>query len=279
MTTANTLSKTNLPDLADKRSVSSNDIAWFRDKGHVLIRGLASPEEVAAYGPAISDAADRYNNQTRPLEDRDTYGKAFLQIINLWRRDEAVLRFTLARRFASVAAQLLGVPAVRLYHDQALFKEPGGGPTPWHQDQYYWPLNTSNTITMWMPLVDVPAEVGSMTFASGSQKRGYIEAVEISDQSDAFFNEYVEKADLPLHSYGALKAGDATYHYGWTLHCAPSNPTPKMREVMTIIYFADGACAIEPDNPFRKNDLAGWMPGVKPGELAQSELNPLIYSE
>src|SRR5207249_11996994 len=58
-----------------------------------------------------------------------------------------------------------------LYHDQALFKEAGGGRTPWHQDMYYWPLDTDRTITMWMPLVDVPAEVGSMLFASGSQDR------------------------------------------------------------------------------------------------------------
>ena len=37
--------------------------------------------------------------------------------------------------------------SVRLYHDQALFKEAGGGITPWHQDQHYWPLDTDRTIT------------------------------------------------------------------------------------------------------------------------------------
>ena len=63
-------------------------------------------------------------------------------------------------RFAGVAAALLGVDGVRLYHDQALFKEPGGGPTPWHQDQVYWPLATDRTITMWMPLVDLPDASG-----------------------------------------------------------------------------------------------------------------------
>lgn len=29
----------------------------------------------------------------------------------------------------------LQVDGVRIYHDQALFKSPGGGPTPWHCDQ------------------------------------------------------------------------------------------------------------------------------------------------
>ena len=88
-----------------------------------------------AYRPVILDAADRYNTEKRKMEDRDTYGKAFLQIMNLWEVDEAVRKFTLAKRLAQIAADLMGVKNVRLYHDQALFKEAGGGHTPWHQDQ------------------------------------------------------------------------------------------------------------------------------------------------
>ena len=62
--------------------------------------------------------------------------------------------------------------ACGIYHDQALFKEPGGGHTPWHQDQFYWPFDTEKTITMWMPLADLDPRVGSMTFATGSHTRG-----------------------------------------------------------------------------------------------------------
>ena len=37
--------------------------------------------------------------------------------------------------------RLLQTPGVRMYHDQALYKEAGGGYTPWHVDQFYWPLD------------------------------------------------------------------------------------------------------------------------------------------
>ena len=50
-----------------------------------------------------------------------------------------------------------------------------------------------------------------------------------------------------------------------------------MREVMTIIYYADGARITEPDNPHRPADLARWFPGQRPGEIASSKLNPLLY--
>jgi hypothetical protein len=51
-----------------------------------------------------------------------------------------------------------------------------------------------------------------------------------------------------------------------------------MREVMTVIYFADGTRVGPADNANRKNDLADWLPGCQPGGPAASELNPLLYS-
>ena len=49
-----------------------------------------------------------------------------------------------------------------------------------------------------------------------------------------------------------------------------------MREVMTIIYFADGLEVGEPANGAQRRDLNTWLPGVRPGERAASILNPLL---
>ena len=92
-------------------------------------------------------AREEFGAEQTRLENRDTYGKAFLKGMNLWSKDEGVRRFVLARRFAAIVANLLGVEGVHVYHDQALLTESGGGITPWHQDQHYWPLDTDNTIT------------------------------------------------------------------------------------------------------------------------------------
>lgn len=279
MTTATSnISTSTLPDLSGDYALQPHQIEELRRDGHTMLRGVCSPEELAAYRAVINAAAQRYNTETRPLEERDAYGKAFLQIMNLWALDEAVKKFSMARRFAKIAADLMGVNGVRLYHDQALFKEPGGGPTPWHQDQYYWPLDTDNTITMWMPLVDVPLEVGSMTFGTGSHQMGYLGELKISEESDRAFEQMIAEKNIPLQNYGAMQAGDATWHYGWTLHGAPGNPTPRVREVMTIIYIADGARVTDPaGNTNRQDDINRWMPGLVPGDLVGSELNPLVY--
>lgn len=266
-----------LSDLSSDYPLAKEDIESFQQNGHVLLRHVCSPEEVAAYRPVLNDAVETCKTETRKLEDRDTYGKAFLQVTNLWQQDEGVRKFTLARRFARIAADLMGVDGVRLWHDQALYKEARGGKTPWHQDQYYWPLDTTNTVTLWMPLVDVPIEKGALTFASKSHKDGPDRAVAISDQSEEYFDALVKERGYAI-AQGEMQAGDATFHAGWTLHHAPGNDTDTTREVMTIIYFADDTRINEPTNPNQINDLKTWLPGLAPGDLAASELNPLVYS-
>lgn len=266
-----------LSGLANVYTISDSDLRAFRDNGWVLLREVCPPDDMRVYGPAIREAAMRHNTETRPLEERDTYGRAFLQVMNLWRADPVVAQFTLAKRFAGIAAQLLGVDKVRLYHDQALFKEPGGGHTPWHQDGFFWPLRQDRTVTMWMPIVDVPAEMGTMSFADNSHGQGIISLDEgISDDSEVFYDEFVRSHGLRVRTSGAMRAGDATFHSGLTLHRAPGNPTDRIREVMTVIYYADGEVIQEAKNGFQENDTASWFPGLKAGDLAASELNPIL---
>jgi ectoine hydroxylase-related dioxygenase (phytanoyl-CoA dioxygenase family) len=267
-----------IPALDRSYDLKANQIEGYQQNGHICLREVASSEEIDVYGDAIRTKVQELNYHTKPVHERDTYGKAFIQIGNVWEQSEVVKRFVMARRFAKIAADLMGVDGVRIYHDQALFKEPGGGHTPWHQDQIYWPFDTNKTITMWMPIVPATEEMGTMTFASGSHKSGYINKMVISDESHRTLQEYIDGKGFGKVTHGAMAAGDATFHSGWTLHSAPANPTDNMREVMTIIYFADGTRAVKPDSNARKNDLKQWLPGINPGELAASHLNPLVYS-
>jgi ectoine hydroxylase-related dioxygenase (phytanoyl-CoA dioxygenase family) len=262
--------------LDDFKKLSGASIQEFRQKGHTLVQNVLSKEEIEAYRPIIVGAADRYNTEKRKLEDRDTYGKAFLQIMNLWQVDADAKAFVFAKRMAKIAADLMGVENVRLYHDQALFKEAGGGPTPWHQDQYYWPIDTNNTVTMWMPLVDIDVDMGMLTFASNSYTNGAVFNHEISDESESAFDDYVAEKGFPISRAQTMNAGDATWHRGFTIHNAPGNNSDKMREVMTVIYIADGARVTPYKNDWQRNDHHKWLMGKPIGELIDSELNPKL---
>src|SRR5690606_17466673 len=105
-----------LPNLDGPYEISDEQVREFGRNGHTQTLNLLHADEALAYRRVISGAADKFNEEKRNLADRDTYGKAFLQIMNLWRVDEGVRKFVLARRCAHVAARLLGVANVRLYH-------------------------------------------------------------------------------------------------------------------------------------------------------------------
>jgi ectoine hydroxylase-related dioxygenase (phytanoyl-CoA dioxygenase family) len=265
-----------LPELTTAYHVSADDVAAYRTNGHVRLARVASREEAAAYRVPVAAAVERLSTETRPLAQRDSYGMAFLQVMNLWRHDAAVARFVMASRFAGVAAQLLGVPRVRLYHDQALFKEPGGGYTPWHQDAMYWPLDGSRCLTMWMPLVDITPAHGGLAFASGSHVDGPLSDIGISDASEEHFDRLLPERGLVVDEPVAMRAGDASFHSGWTVHKALGNTSTQMREVMTVIWFADGLSVLEPANPAQATDLASWLPGLAPGDVAASDANPVL---
>jgi ectoine hydroxylase-related dioxygenase (phytanoyl-CoA dioxygenase family) len=76
----------------------------------------------------------------------------------------------------------------------------------------------------------------------------------------------------------AYSLGDVSFHGGWTFHRAGANRSACPRSVMTIIYMDADMRIAEPVNAMQKNDLAHWLPGLEPGDLAASYLNPVLWS-
>ena len=249
----------------------------FQHDGHIFLRAVAAQNEVETIRPLISSLVDEVAKSKDTQGRISNYGAMFTQVTNVWRLSEAVKRFVFAKKFAQIAADLMGVDGVRLYHDQALVKEPGGKVTPWHQDYYYWPLDTEHTVTMWMPLVDVDRAMGTMSFVQGSHRSKAFQRLPISESSQEYFERIIGEEKRKVCSY-ALKAGDATFHSGRALHSAHANESRTRREVITIIYFANGTRILEPDSEHRKVDMEVFHPGQKPGDLATSALNPILFS-
>lgn len=267
------------PDFSREHPLPPEVIAGYRRDGHTVLRNVLSPDEVAPYLPLIRKAWSEHKLSDRPLAERDTYGRAFTQALNLGLRDRRIFRFAYGRRFAKIAADLMGVPAVRMFLDEVFFKEPGSGPTPWHQDQPVWPIDAERGITLWVPLMDITPEMGTLTFASGSHRYGRLVDADISDESDAVLTSLVAERRLAQFPVGGIRVGDITAHDGWMVHRAGANTTGLTREVYSMHYFADGARVIVPDIPERARILEHFAPGLRPGDLAASERWRLVYPE
>ena len=263
-------------ELKAEFSLPEAAVDFFRENGFIKLKNVLSPGLIQYMNETISSEVVRLNTQHLPMEERDTYGKAFLQIMNIWVKSPAVKEIVFSKRLAKIAADLMEVNGVRMYHDQALFKEPGGGHTPWHADQYYWPLASDNTVTAWIPLQETGLELGPLEFSAQSQQLQEGRTLKISDDSEVLIQK-----KLTLHDFKKVvepfESGEVSFHSGWVFHRAGANQTNQMRKVMTVIYMEKDMLLKEPSNENQQADWDTWCPGAVVGEVIDSPLNPILY--
>jgi ectoine hydroxylase-related dioxygenase (phytanoyl-CoA dioxygenase family) len=262
-------------DLDGHYPLTREQIDSYQERGFIKLKEVLSPATLAHYEPVITSGVDKRNRQSKAMAERSTYEKAFIQIGNLWLDDPNAKEFCFSAKLARIAAELMQVRGVRMYHDQALYKEPDGGFTPWHCDQYYWPLATEKSVTAWIPFQKVPLEMGPLAFAVGSQRLELGRDLEISDESQRIMTEAL--ATVPTDE-GPFDLGEISFHAGWTFHRAGINTTKTMRKVMTVIYLDIDMRIAAPRTAGQESDLRECFPGLQPGDLADSPINPVLWS-
>ena len=251
-------------------------IAQFRRDGYIKLKDVFTESELEHYRHEITRMVKELNQDDTPLEQRGTYGKAFLQISNLWQHSELVKEFAFGQRIARIATELLGTKGVRMYHDQALYKEVGGGYTPWHVDQVYWPLSNENTVTAWIPQHAVPLNNGPLSFSIGSQTSKENRDLTISDDSEKLIDAQMKLSDFEIDE-SPYDLGEVSFHYGYNFHRAGPNDLDVPREVMTVIYMDSEMRLAEPKSVQQESDWNAWCKGAKIGEVIDTPTNPILY--
>ena len=266
------------PDIDAHYALSDAQIDAYCRDGFVKLKDVLGPQALDRYGPVITQRVKELNElDGLAWEQRDTYQKAFIQVMNLWREDDTAREFVFGKRLARIAAELMEVSGVRLYHDQALYKEPNGGFTPWHADQQYWPMATDRTITAWVPLHAVPNEMGPLAFSAGSQQMTYGRDLEISDASEAKLADALERSDC-TYVQQPFDLGEVSFHLGWTYHKAGPNMTAAPRRIMTVIYMDEQMTLKQPENSNQQLDWETWCPGAEVGQIVDTPINPVLFS-
>jgi len=262
------------PDFVIKKynelyELNSSQIDYYRNNGFIKLENVFEGE-VLNFIKNIIEASVflRKESDDRELKDKSQYQQSFLQCGFLAFDFEIVKDLVLSKRLGSIAKALLEVEHVRLWHDQALFKEPGGRHTDVHVDSSYWPVSEPlKSGTIWLALNDVPKEKGCLFFYPESQKlvREYVDIF-----NSPHMPESIAKSDKV---FTPLKAGDITFHSGLTYHGAGQNQTDEYREGMTVIYISDGNKFTSSDE---RNATHKSCSGLKDGEIIDTVYTPVI---
>ncbi|MGB8319947.1 MAG: phytanoyl-CoA dioxygenase family protein [Ignavibacteriaceae bacterium] len=250
--------------------INSNQINCFKKNGFISLKNVLGGEALI-FTLKIIEAAVLIGKEKdkRTLSEKSKYEQSFLQCGYLCWDFPAVKDFVFGKRFAGIAKNVMEVSGVRLWHDQASFKEPNGRITDVHQDISYWPINEGSlTTTMWMALNDVPEEKGCLYFYPGSQKLKEKEYVDIfKHPHHPEIIKGIEKITAPLNT------GDLTFHSGLTFHGARPNTSDEIREGITVIYIADGNTYDASDS---KNSKHKSCLGLNNGDKIDTLYTPLL---
>jgi lysine-specific demethylase/histidyl-hydroxylase NO66 len=280
-----------LPELTGVYPLTPADVAAYRRDGHLKLRGVFTPDELSGYRPHLKRCVEENYSQAHGMEQKVAgAGKNWMFVNNLWTLDESAKRFVLSERLGRIAAELLGVPSVRLFRDQSYFKGPDGANTPWHQDAWFMPLDTDKVVTMWIPLTDITPDLAPMSYVTGSNNAGYLGTSMGDDASMDRFEDELRAKGFSIHNYGSFDLGDIAVHSAWTLHSSRSNTSPRMREALVVVYYADGAKIIDdppldrtsPPQEFyarmiRQQNRDTSLPGLRSGDLAAGPMVPVVW--
>ncbi len=211
----------------------------FAENGYVVTDGVLGADEVRSYGDAVDvEVARRTAHDTREVAEKTRYEQSFIQCMRLWETSRAVRPLTCHRALAGIAAQLLGVTSVRLWQDQALYKESGGLATTPHQDLTFWPFGHEPLISAWIPFDDITIAAGAMAYVPGSHKAGRLRVVDITHATTPYDIVGDPALGGASPAFQEVSAGSITWHHGLTVHQASANTTDKTRRVFTIVYIA-----------------------------------------
>ncbi|MEH6586260.1 MAG: phytanoyl-CoA dioxygenase family protein [Halioglobus sp.] len=258
-------------ELSEPYSLSPESIEQFARNGYIKLKNVIDPEH-------LSLLRQRINAILITALGREP-GLAFRSDEMMWLHDELVRSFVLSKRVAQIASELLGVQAVRLYHDNALSKEPNCGRTPWHYDYHHFPIDSLNVCTAWIPLQAIPREMGPLAFAAGMDTYKLVQDLPFS-KFDASYDKQLSHAftenNVRVDDSG-FDVGEVSFHHTLSFHTAGANKSSDSRMALATTYFEDGARLVSSPTMV-SGEFHKFMPGINPGDIINSECNPVCHS-
>ena len=226
--------------------ISDDLVDAFDRDGVVLIPGMLAAAVTDLAGAVAENMAapSRFERTYRPADGTAPFFQDFCN----WQRIPGYRNAVLNSGMAEAAAKLMRSNTARFFHDHVLVKEPGNSmPTPWHQDQPYYLVDGAKSVSFWVPLDPVPAEI-ALEYVAGSHKWGKDFRPErfdgtslyAGDESERVPDMATRKNEFEIRSW-PMQPGDVIAFAFRTLHGAPANTTAKRRRANSFRWVGDDA--------------------------------------
>ncbi|MEM8974692.1 MAG: phytanoyl-CoA dioxygenase family protein [Pseudomonadota bacterium] len=233
--------------------VDQATIDEFHEHGVAVIRGAFS-DWVETLRAGIAYNIDNPGPSGKSYTG-DEGGGRFLSDYCNWQRIPEYRDFIFKSPAAEIGRALMGSQTVQLFHEHVLVKEAKAGvPTPWHQDAPYYCVQAPQSVSLWVPLDEVPRE-RTLEFIAGSHKSGKMfqpqffngNPLNEGDGLETLPDINANRDAFDIRGW-ALSLGDAVAFDYRTVHGAPINNSPSaQRRAFSLRLVGDNAKFVRPE--------------------------------
>jgi phytanoyl-CoA hydroxylase len=213
--------------------------------GYFVVEGLLSPEECRAYTARLTAYAtgelplpDGLRVQREPRVARGELaavpGEDVRKISGVAEGDD-LFRDLVLHPTVVATMQALMSPNLKLFRADVLMKPAGvGSAKGMHQDSPYWPIAPMALWSCWLPFDPATLENGCMTAIPGSQARGALPHVHVTDDYIVPAEHYDAGAVVPI----PMAPGSGLFFHSLLLHGTAPNRSAMPRRAITMSYMA-----------------------------------------
>jgi len=224
------------PPRAPSNYLTQKQADSYAADGYVVIPGVFDARTIARMQAEIDPVQNRASVALLRLHpDKQP---PFIIAKHLVSRSEWLRQLCGTGVMPSIAKDIMG-PAVRLYWDQAVYKEPVVSRAfEWHQDNGTTFITPQHYATCWIAMTDATEETGCLSVAADLHKRGTLRHWR-SDRG------WVCLEGAPASCVSVpMQAGDMAVFSSVTVHKTFPNRSSATRKAYVVQYAPDGAVAI-----------------------------------
>ena len=227
-------------------SVNNNALQFFGKHGYVVLSNVFAPDETRIANTAFDEMRHRFANEMcLPIEK---YDDRICQWRDLWMTEPYFNDLLNDERLYGAAQAFMQEDSVQLLHDHLIRKpyDALNDTVPWHQDFPFWPVDTPNSLSCWIPFEDVSEHGGCLEVIDGSHSWGISPPVDfIMDAKEFGYRDDIIR--IPARAGSIVILHSLTWH-----RTSPNKDIGTNRPAYITLWV--------PSHARYRPDLAGWHP-------------------
>ena len=138
--------------------ITNEEIQAFADEGTVVLRQVLTKAEVEFLEQAVTSVMNNPGPLSIQLSSEDNPSE-FTEDFRRWNDHKLIERVACHSSLPKIASLLTKSSVIRFHHDHILTRSVRNQQrTPWHQDQPYYDIEGTQTVSFWLPLDPVPKD-------------------------------------------------------------------------------------------------------------------------